>query len=78
MAWYFAVTPRLETQLVVELNSKKYFSIMADGSTDVGCVENEAVLCPFVRECRPMNYFVANKAVEHCHAEGEFEQPCSP
>ena len=51
---------------------------MADGSTDVGCVENEAVLCPFVRECRPMNYFVANKAVEHCHAEGEFEQPCSP
>ena len=63
----------LRHDLVAELNSKKYFSIMADGSTDAGGVENEAVLCRFVREGRPINRFVGNKAVEHCHAEGEFE-----
>ena len=55
--------------LIQELNSKNYFSIMADGAADVGGVENETVVCRFVRDGLPVNCMMGHKAVQHCHAE---------
>lgn len=56
--------------LTAEVNSKNYISVMADGATDAGGLENETVFCRFIRDGRPTNRMVGHKAVEHAHAEG--------
>lgn len=58
--------------LVRELNSKNYFSVMADGAADFGGVENETIVCRFVRDGLPVNCMIGHKAVAHAHAEGKF------
>ena len=58
--------------LIRELNSKNYFSLMADGAADVGGNENETVVCRFVRDGVPVNCILGHKAVTHAHAEGKF------
>ena len=57
--------------LAAELNNKHYISVMADGATDAGGMENETVFCRFVRNGRPINRLIGHKAVEHAHAEGK-------
>ena len=58
--------------LTRELNSKNYFSLMADGTADFGGTENETVVCRFVRDGVPVNCILGHKAVTHAHAEGKF------
>ena len=57
--------------LTAEINNKHYISVMADGATDAGGMENETVFCRFVREGRPINRMIGHKAVEQAHAEGK-------
>ena len=60
-------------QLTEEVTKANYISVMADGATDVGGVENETVYCRFLRDGRPVNCLVGHIAVEHATAEGEFK-----
>lgn len=53
--------------------SKNFFSIMADGSADFSGVENETIVCRFVRDGIPVNCMIGHKAVAHGHAEGKFQ-----
>ena len=53
-----------------EINQCKYISVMADGATDQGGLENETVFCRYLQDGRPVNRLIGNKAVEHAHAEG--------
>lgn len=39
-------------QLTTEVMETNYISVMADGATDVGGVENETVYCCFLRDGR--------------------------
>lgn len=61
----------LKEGLAAEINNKHYISVMADGATDAGGMENETVFCRLVREGRPINRLIGHKAVEHAHAEGK-------
>lgn len=45
---------------------------MADGSADFSGVENETIVCRFVRDGLPVNCMIGHKAVAHGHAEGKF------
>ena len=53
-----------------EINQSKYISVMADGATDAGGLENETVFCRYLQDGRPVNRLIGHKAVEHAHAEG--------
>ena len=57
--------------LAAEIGKKNYISVMADGATDAGGIENETVFCRFVQDGRPTNRLIGHKAVEHAHAEGK-------
>ena len=63
----------LQEDLIQELNSKNFFSIMADRSADFSGVENETIVCRFVRDGIPVNCMIGHKAVAHGHAEGKFQ-----
>ena len=63
----------LQEDLIQELNSKNVFSIMADRSADFSGVENETIVCRFVRDGIPVNCMIGHKAVAHGHAEGKFQ-----
>lgn len=66
-----SVIGKLEKEaLAAEIGGKNYISVMADGATDAGGIENETVFCQFVRDGRPTNRLIGHKAVEHVHAEG--------
>ena len=54
-----------------EINQNNYISVMADGATDAGGLENETVFCRYVQDGRPVNRLSGHKAVEHAHAEGK-------
>ena len=41
--------------LAAEIGKKNYISVMADGATDAGGIENETVFCRFVQDGRPTN-----------------------
>ena len=41
--------------LICEVNSKIYFSLMADGTADFGGTENETVVCRLERDGVPVN-----------------------
>ncbi len=70
-AQMISVIGKLEKEaLAAEIGGKRYISVMADGATDAGGIENETVFCRFVREGRPTNRLIGHKAVEHAHAEG--------
>lgn len=58
--------------LICEVNSKNYFSLMADGTADFGGTENETVVCRLVRDGVPVNCILGHKAAAHAHAEGKF------
>lgn len=58
--------------LICEVNSRNYFSLMADGAADFGGTENETVVCRLVRDGAPVNCILGHKAVAHAHAEGKF------
>ena len=53
-----------------EINKSNYISVMADGATDAGGLENETVFCRYVLDGCPVNRLIGHKAVEHAHAEG--------
>ena len=57
--------------LICEVNSKNYFSLMADETADFGGTENETVVCRLVRDGVPVNCILGHKAVAHAHAEGK-------
>ena len=57
--------------VICEVNSKNYFSLMADGAADFGGTENETVVCRLVRDGAPVNCILGHKAVAHAHAEGK-------
>ena len=54
-----------------EINQVSYISVMADGATDAGGIENETVFCRYVQDGRPVNRLIGHKAVEHANAEGK-------
>ena len=58
-------------ELAAEIGKKNYISVMADGATDAGGIENETVFCRFVQDGRPINKLIGHKAVEHAQAEGK-------
>ena len=60
-------------QLTREVTKANYISVMADGATDVGGMENETVYCRFLRDGRPVNSLMGHITVEHATAEGEFK-----
>ena len=53
-----------------EINKSNYISVMADGATDAGGLENETVFCRYVLDGCPVNWLIGHKAVEHANAEG--------
>ena len=53
-----------------EINKSNYISVMADGATDTGGLENETVFCRYVLDGCPVNRLIGHKAVEHANAEG--------
>ena len=57
-------------QLTDEFRRTNYISVMADYKTDTGGLKNEIVYAHFIREGRPVNHLVRQKAVEHATAEG--------
>ena len=59
-----------KTRTAQEIQQAKYISVMADGATDAGGIENETVFCRYVRVGRPINRMIGHKAVQHAHAEG--------
>lgn len=59
-------------ETVREINQNNYISIMADGATDAGGLENETVFCHYVQDGHPVNQLIGHKAVEHAHAEGMY------
>lgn len=63
-----------QDQLTKEVTKTNYISVMADGATDVGGIENETVYCRFLRNGRPVNCLMGHIAVEHATAEGEFKR----
>lgn len=59
-------------ETVREINQNNYISVMADGATDAGGLENETVFCHYVQDGHPVNRLISHKAVEHAHAEGMY------
>lgn len=57
-------------QLTDEFRRTNYISVMADCKTDTGGLKNETVYAHFIRDGRPVNRLVGQKAVEHATAEG--------
>lgn len=57
-------------QLTDEVTRTNYISVMADGATDAGGLENETVYTHFIRDGKQLNRLVGHKAVEHATAEG--------
>ena len=53
-----------------EINKSNYISVMTDGATDAGGLENETVFCRYVLDGCPVNRLIGHKAVEHANAEG--------
>lgn len=53
-----------------DINKSNYISVMADGATDAGGLENETVFCRYVLDGCPVNRLIGHKAVEHANAEG--------
>ena len=53
-----------------EINKSNYISVMADGATDAGGLENETVFCRYVLDGCPVNRLIGHKAVEHANPEG--------
>jgi len=51
-------------QLTKEVTQTNYISVMADGATDVGGVENETMYSRFLRDGRPVNCLVGHIGVE--------------
>ena len=56
---------------VSEINQSSYISVMADGATDAGGLENETVFCRYLKDGQQVNRLIEHKAVEHAHAEGK-------
>ena len=48
-------------QLAVDINSRKYISLLTDGATDAGGKENQTVLCRYVKDGQPLNRLVGHK-----------------
>ena len=57
-------------ETVREKNQNNYISVMADGATDAGGLENETVFCRYVQDGRPVNRLIDHKAVKSANAEG--------
>lgn len=53
-----------------ETSKSNYISVMADGATDAGGLENESVFCRYVLDGHLVNRLIGHKAVEHANAEG--------
>ena len=53
-----------------ETSKSNYISVLADGATDAGGLENETVFCRYVLDGHPVNQLIGHKAVEHGSAEG--------
>lgn len=45
----------MSEQLAVEVNSKKYISLLIDGATDASGKENETVHCRYIKDGQPLN-----------------------
>lgn len=58
-------------QTVSEVNQSNYISVIADGATDAGGLENETVFCRYLKDGQPVNRLIGHKAVEHAHAESK-------
>lgn len=56
---------------VSEVNQSNYISVIADGATDAGGLENETVFCQYLKDGQPVNRLIGHKAVEHAHAESK-------
>ena len=63
--WFLFFQTASEMTSFCELNSKNYFSLMADGAADFGGTENETVVCCFVRDGVSVNCMLGHKAVTH-------------
>ena len=48
-------------QLAVDINSRKYISLLTDGATDASGKENQTVLCRYVKDGQPLNRLVGHK-----------------
>ncbi|XP_073716873.1 zinc finger protein 862-like [Misgurnus anguillicaudatus] len=57
-------------KLMEKLRKAKHFSIMIDGATDGGTIENEAVYIRFMADEGPVNAFLSIQAVKHGNASG--------
>ena len=56
--------------LTDEITRANYISVMADGATDAGGLENETMYALLIHDGRPVNRSVGHKTVEHTTAEG--------
>ncbi|XP_044180490.1 uncharacterized protein LOC122961749 [Acropora millepora] len=66
----FILGKMLKERTAREINKSNYISVMADGATDAGGLENETVFCRYVLDGCPVNWLIGHKAVEHANAEG--------
>lgn len=59
------------------LKKTKYFSIMIDGATDAGTIENELIYVRFLGEEGPVNVFLSIQDVKQGTAAGFLHAICT-
>ncbi|XP_056095121.1 zinc finger protein 862-like [Rhinichthys klamathensis goyatoka] len=66
-----------DNYLMEKLRKAKHFSIMIDGATDRGTIENEAVYVRFMADEGPVNAFLSIPAVKQGNASGILDAICA-
>ena len=61
----------LNFQVGSAVESNSYISIMIDGATDSSVKENEAIICRYLQEGKPVNRLLGLLELEHAHADGK-------
>ena len=53
-----------QSAIIQSINSRKYFSLLIDGSTDVSTVEQEIVYCHYLEDGMPLTIFLGLMSVK--------------
>lgn len=65
------ISNSLKSEMVKELNTSQYFTVMCDGSTDVSAIEKESIFVMHVNDTAEVNCnFYALRSVKHATATG--------
>lgn len=68
-----AISHTEQTETIDQISSCRFLSVLSDGSTDSGIIEQEVVYVRFVQNCQPVSKMVQCQSVNHAHAAGILE-----